>query len=247
MTREMELRSKVAARSENVYDYKELASMLEETFRFEEAISTLRQGLTVPLQDTARAILLTSLAWHLYSIADETAEPIELARQAAELTEGNELCEARAAYASAKALTAEAILQADPESATSIAKTALLLLEDVLATGCPRHPVLASEALIQSARMNCLLERFGEAARRYEQALRSATDASSEFFALTGLGGTYRDDGRLSEARATLMKAVQFRDIPPHWLLAAYYELGLTEMKMGKNAEARAKLQKALG
>jgi tetratricopeptide (TPR) repeat protein len=91
-----------------------------------------------------------------------------------------------------------------------------------------------------------LMERFDEAVTRCGQAKQYASDAAQRFSCLVELGAIYHAAGRLTEARKTLQEAVTWPGASPSELFRPYHELGLTESEMGKNAEARSKLRKAL-
>jgi tetratricopeptide (TPR) repeat protein len=63
---------------------------------------------------------------------------------------------------------------------------------------------------------------------------------------MTEIGITYRDLGRLPEAREALTAATRCEAIPGRILVRPYYELALAEQALGKLPEARAKARKGL-
>ena len=243
---EIDLRDRVAAQSQSVGDYMELASLLYRTQRFEEAVATLRHGLAGPLQPIDRAALLVTLGWYLTTMTHEVTEPRILAEQAITLIEGIETTEALFVRAKARSLMASCASRGDLDAAMKLASSALCILDEVLKRTASTDAIPAHEALLEAARLNCLLGRFEEAAERCAQAIRTAPDKEQELNCLIELGTILRDSGHLFEARETLNKAIGGFDAPPWALVRPYYELGLTERALGKLAEARAKIRKVI-
>jgi tetratricopeptide (TPR) repeat protein len=91
-----------------------------------------------------------------------------------------------------------------------------------------------------------LLGRFDEAVARCGQAQGFASDAAEGLDCLVELGIIYRGAGRLTEARKILQAPVTWPGVSPFELLRSYDELGPTERELGKYAEARSTLRKAL-
>jgi tetratricopeptide (TPR) repeat protein len=244
--REEELRTMVAARPERVEGYTELASLLYESGRFQEAVETLKAGLAVPLTGVARATLLTALGWYVNTITHDVDEPLVLGELALAATEGLATDDAPLARAYATSLIASCVSRTDLAQARGFAASALLLLNPVLDSGALRDGAALYEAFLEAARLNCLLGRSDEAATRCGQAQRFASDAAQRLNCLIELGTIYREAGRLTEARKILQEAVTWPGASPFALLRPYYDLGLTEKEMGKHAEARSKFRKVL-
>jgi tetratricopeptide (TPR) repeat protein len=243
---ETDLRREISAHSEKPDGYMELANFLFENRRFEEAVATLRQGLTAPLGDVDRAIVLITLGWYINSITWDRDEPQALGEQALALTQGDEAPATLFVRAKAQALISDCAWRAEPVRARAIAESALSLFDRVLRTGSSLDPAALWESYFESARRNCGLGRFEEACKLAEQALRTASDRNQELNSLIELGAFQREAGRLEESRGTLTKAIRVPGAVPFALVRPYFELGQTEAAMGKAAEARAKLRRAI-
>jgi len=241
-----QLRDNVAAGRAKLDDYLELPILLFETNRFGEAVETLRHALDLPFGNVERAVLLTALGWYGNAVTGGRDESRALGEQAAALTEGLDTCEALAARAKAQALVADCGWLDDPVRSEEIAASALALFDRVLEADRLPASVDRYELLFESARVNCLLRRFEEGARRCGQALQAASDKYQECNSLVELGTIYRESGRLTEAREAFTRAVRVPDVAPLALVRPYYELGLTERALGKKAEARAKVRKGI-
>ena len=110
---EIDLRDKVAAQSQSIGDYLELASLLYRTRRLEEAVATLRHGLAAPFQPIDRASLLVTLGWYLNTMTSEVTEPRILSEQEIAIIEGIETTEAQFVRAKAGSLMASCASRED--------------------------------------------------------------------------------------------------------------------------------------
>jgi tetratricopeptide (TPR) repeat protein len=243
---ERALRERIASGSLNAEDYLAFASLLYHRNRFDESINTLRGALRLPLPNPARATLLTALGRYVNDVTGDRQEPASLGEQASALMEGLDTVEAVLAKAKGQALIADCSWMTDPDRAAAMAISALSQFRQ--ATDASAN--IDREALfyihLEAARLNHMLDRSAEAAKQCEQALQLAPDESRAVACRTELGTIYRDAGRLTEARDTLIKAVNSSEAAPYALVRPYFELGLTERALGKLPEARAKLQRAL-
>uniref|UniRef100_Q024R1 Tetratricopeptide domain protein n=1 Tax=Solibacter usitatus (strain Ellin6076) TaxID=234267 RepID=Q024R1_SOLUE len=243
---EKQLREKVSNGSEKVDDYLELASLLFETHRFEEAIETLRLGLSIGFGSVSRATLLIALGWYLNAVSGDRDAPQALGEEAIALVEGLDACEGLITKARAKGLVAVCAWVDNPGRAEGIATSALALFDRALGLNCLKEGADQFEAFLESARLSCLLSRFEDAATYCKHALQAAPDEDRELSALIELGTVYRESGRLTEARVVLARAIGLQGVAPFGLIRPYFELGLTERALGKTAEARSKVRKAI-
>lgn len=170
-----------------------------------------------------------------------------MGEEAIRLTEGVNTCEGLVARARAESLVSACAWVDDPIGAERLATSALDLFDRALGSDCLKDRADLFEALWESARLNCSLSRFEEAARLCKQALQTAPNRDRELAGLIELGTIYRESGQLTEARETFTRAIGFRDTVLHGLARPYFELGLTERALGKTAEARAKVRRAIG
>ncbi len=243
---ETDIRRQIAAGPDKPDTYLELASFLFRRQRFEESIATLRQGLAVVSGDVNRASLLISYGWYLFSIAGDVIEPKALGEQALALTQGDDKRETLLARAKAQGLISEFGFGTEPGRAAQLAESALSLFYQVLREDMSAEPTARWEALTDSARLECLLGRFDEALEWAQMALKSTPDKDAEGDSLTELGAIQRQARRFVEARETLSKAIRLPNAAPFLLTRTYFELSLTELALGKAAEARAKLRRAI-
>ena len=186
-SKERELRGKLAAGSLGADDCKDLASILYGMQRFEEAIDVLRSGLKLQFGGPARAALLTLLGWYVNVVTHTTDEPLGLGEEAVAITAGLHTTEALLARARAMALVAVCAWQ-NPDYATDMAMSALSLLEGLLRRDGWRDSMATDEAYgvhLESARLNCLLGRFEEAARHCAEALPLAKEENDKLSCLT--------------------------------------------------------------
>jgi tetratricopeptide (TPR) repeat protein len=244
--RERQLRRNVEARSDKLDGYLELASLLFDTSRFEEAVSTLRQALGIPFDNVTRATLLYALGNYVHTATGTSEEPRKLGQQALKLTQGVKTTVASIARAKAQFLVAECVYIDDSSLARQLAASALSSLDQILEEDAIPESGDRLEVLLATARLNCLLGRFDEASRRYTAAFQASRDRMEELYSLIELGTCYREAGRLNEAERVFIDAIAYKDTPPFGLIRPYYELGLIQSDLGKKAEARAKVRKAI-
>jgi tetratricopeptide (TPR) repeat protein len=169
-----------------------------------------------------------------------------LGEQAVALTEGFETTESLIAGAMAQNLIVDCVWSTDSARSTEAAMSALSLFRQVTNSCATLDNKTLYDIHFAAANLNCLLGRTDEAVRQCEQAIQLAGDHAETHYCVVALGAIYRTAGRLAEAKATLAKATKSPGVAPHSLVRPYYELGLTELALGKLPEARAKVQKAL-
>ncbi len=168
-----------------------------------------------------------------------------MGQQAIRLTQGLETWDGLIARAKAQALLAECAWPDDGDLVEELATSARHILDHVLESDSLPDGVDRYEALLEVARVNSLLGQFDDACRRCEEALEAASDESERLYALYDLGSNYRMARRLTGAREVFQRAIGLKPTS-FWLVRAYYELGLIERDMGRLAEARGKIRKAI-
>src|SRR5580704_1613480 len=104
---EADLRREISVHPEKPDGYMDLACFLFENRRFDEAVATLRGGLTAPLGDDDRATLLMTLALYIRSIPCDIDGTQALGEQALALTQGDEAPATLLARAKALALISD--------------------------------------------------------------------------------------------------------------------------------------------
>src|SRR5262249_43495876 len=241
-----ELREKIAAGSESARDYLALTAFLFEARRFEECLHHLREASLRPLAPIDKANVLIALGWYLIELSHDAREPLELGQQAASLTNGLPSSEALVAQAEAEALIASCYSLAGSPRALEAAESALTLLRRVLDEYPNPGDKILYDVHLQSARLNCLLNRTDDAIAHCEQARELASGRMDTIACLTELGIIYRDRGRLQDAREILFRATMIPGASANDLVRPYFELGLTEQALGELPEARAKLRRAV-
>jgi len=245
VTNQGRLRANIASGHQTADDYLELASALFEAARFEESVAILRQGIEGPFTGVARARLLTSLGWYVNAVTQDRNEPRSLAREAAALTDGIDTGDALIANAKSKTLLAECSWVDDRVRAEDAATSAIGLFERIQISGCLLEKIERYEVLLESARLHRLLGHFEQSIALCQQAIEIASNRNDQLSAQIELGTTYRNAGRLSEARQAFRTAVASAS-PPFGLVRAYFELGLVENDLGRTGEGRAKVRKAI-
>ena len=240
------LRDRIATASKNLDDYLALANLLHDAHKFEEAVSTLRGALLLPLTEASRAATLTLLGWYVYDATGDRKEPVSLGLMAVALTEGLESIEAVLAKAKALSLIADCTWIADPSRSTDAATLALPLFARVIENTPPGDRETRYEIQLQSAILSCLLQRTDDASIQCREALQLASNQAQRVECLTELGFIERTAGLLVDARETLTNAIHSDGVAAEALVRPYYELGITEEALGKLPEARAKFRSAV-
>ena len=242
---EHQLRANINSAHPIVYDYLELASILFETRRFEESVAILRQGLNSQYEPVPRATLLTTLGWYVNGVTRDRVEPRTLAEQAVAITANLESCDAVIARAKANTLLAECAWIDDRAHAEVAAAAGLGLFKRVQTDKCLNDPGASYQVLLELVHLNRLLSHFEIAVKDCQEAVDIAPNENDRVNALIELGTTFRDAGQLNEARDAFKRAITL-NAPPFGRVRPYYELGLVEWDLGKVAEGRAKVQKAI-
>jgi tetratricopeptide (TPR) repeat protein len=128
---EEELRARIAGGSRELDDHEELARVLFDTGRFEEALAVLRRALELDLAARDRARVSMELGWGLYEEGSEgVGQALLLARQAAALLEGETTtAEVRSLQGTLQCLLAHCLWWSDERSARDAARLAVTALE----------------------------------------------------------------------------------------------------------------------
>jgi len=202
--------------------------------------------LTAPLSGVDRATLLITLGEYTRELTLDNDGSRSIGEQAAGLTEGSETPAMLLARAKAQVLIWSCVWKKEPALATAIAESTLLLFDQVKKSAPSLEPEDLWEISFDSAELNSTLGQFDIASWQAEQAVLSAPDRNQELNSLCQLGAIYRLAGRIVESREILTRAIRLADVPAFTLVPSYYELALTESALGKAAEARAKIRRAI-
>lgn len=239
---EEELRQKIATGSQYPSDYIELASLIFEAGRYDEALALIQQGAGLPLANLPKAQIYSHLGWLFYYVG-KLEQALTQAQKTRELlsTEPEDV-EVLFLQGMTESLLAESL--PDAEASKNAARSGLRWLKRLISEAPNFEDI--TFAYLHAARLSNVLGNSRDAVTFYEKCLQRDLESNDRIECLEGLAEAFRIDNRFAEAERVIAEAFDCAKNDRGKLPKLYFTLGLIQRSANRLADAKKAFQQVV-
>ena len=239
-----ELRGKILAGSQELRDYRKLASILVDSGKEEEALAVLERAIGLPVPASDRAAISAEMAWILYGLS-RTESAMRMAQaalsHAAKLPDTAETLMIRGLSYATLAATRYHV---DPAGSDRKARLAIDAFDRLLSG----HPSFEDMALAcrHAAGVYAMQKEYEKAIVLYQEAITRDSSERNRAYCLVCIGRALCFQGHFAEAESRLREALGLATVD-EWLLPRIcFELGRVQRLAHRPEGAISALEEAV-
>jgi tetratricopeptide (TPR) repeat protein len=238
-----QLQEKIAAGSQELEDYLDLADLLVREDRYDEAVKLLESALNLSVSNIHKARGATELAWLIYNI-DEPSKALPFTDRSLQfLSNEPESCEVNFLKGLNLSLIAQCLWLNDNQAANEAAITGLTLFERIIAQTPDFDRITVVQ--LEAARVCNLLGKTERSIHLCAKCLEQSLTDEHRLSCLVIYGEALRVTGQFEKSEGVLKEALNIVKIDERMLPRIHFELGVTYRDGGQLIEARESFVRA--
>jgi tetratricopeptide (TPR) repeat protein len=241
---ENDFRTRIAAGTRNLQDYREFGRILFSSGRHNETVSLYQHALTLPFTKSQKAQLLMELGWYQYELGELTHAESAARGAISQLTNEPETADVLFLQGMTESLLAHSTWQKDTAAAEKIARSALNWLQRLIAEN-PNFEEI-DLAYLSAARIETLLGNGRNAVGLMQKYLQHDLEEDDRLTGLIDLAEALRLENRLTEAESAIKEALQYTQNETRTSPRLYFTLGSIYQSANDPAQARAAFERLL-
>jgi tetratricopeptide (TPR) repeat protein len=241
---ERALRGKILAGSQDLRDYRKLASILVESGKEEEALAVLERAIGLPVPASDRAAISAEMAWILYGLSRRECAMTMALAALSDTAQSPDTAETLMIRGLSYATLAASRYHVDPAGSDREAGLAIEAFDKLL-SGHPRFEDMAV-ACRHAAGVYAMQKEYAKAIALYQEAIRREPSERNRAYCLVCIGRALCFQGHFDEAESRLREALGLATVDDRLLPRIYFELGRVQRLANRSDGAMTALEQAV-